>query len=233
MEHRSNSHLLPCQLTLQYALSIRGWEKNPKLQKTKTKQQNHWATRYLKRQKGQKAKGWVRWASTTAHSHNKTEKGWERNTQSKGYPFSKQKKPRMLKFGTIITQPQRKIPSITAGQQSRNEFNKEHIFFTNTCSFSNDQHTTDSLFKKSLLKRSCVRDCLLHIQWTPKGRVAQSKLSLFANQIQSSSPHPLAINGNSGADPLTHVKAIPHSQSSTFFSSYLLCLFNTYNSRNK
>lgn len=61
---------------------------------------------------------------------------------------------------------------------------------------------------------------------------AQSKLSLFANQIQSP-PHPPATNGTSAADPLTHAKVIPHSQSSTFFSLHLLCLFNTYNSRNK
>lgn len=119
-----------------------------------------------------------------------------------------------------------KFLSVTAGQQSRNELIKKHIFFTNTCTCSNEQHTTDSLFKKSLLKRNCVRDCLLHIQWTPKGRVAQSKLSLFVNQIQRP-PHPPATNGNSAADPLTHAKVIPHSQSATFFY-YTYCVFPTH-----
>lgn len=62
--------------------------------------------------------------------------------------------------------------------------------------------------------------------------MARSKLSLFANQTQSPPPHPPAPNRNSGADSLTPVE-VPHSQSSTFFLLYLMCLFNTYNSRNK
>lgn len=164
--------------------------------------------------------------STTAHCHSQTEKGWERNTQSKGYPFSRQKKPRMLKFEPSSPKPQEKFLSVTAGQESRNELIKKHIFFTNTCTCSNEQHTTDSLFKKSLLKRNCVRNCLLHIQWTPKGREAQSKLSLFVNQIQPP-PHPPATNGNSAAEPLTHAKVIPHSESATFFY-YTYCVFPTH-----
>lgn len=58
-------------------------------------------------------------------------------------------------------------------------------------------------------------------------------MALSGSQTQSPPPHPPAPNGNSGADPLTHVKVILHSQSSTFFPLYLKCLFNTYNSRNK